>query len=424
MSRPDFLTEYMKRIVLNYHRIDNLNKDYNNTCVSPENFREQMEYVIRHYEVLKMDDFLQYNGKGEVISVTFDDGFENFISNALPVLEEYNIPATIFVTTKFDTDREFWMSDIMRVLFEGNFKDSSLHLDFFDRTIELQIKSINDRVLAYNLLRRIFRHHSDVISEKVLIELHEQSGIGLSAREEFRPLSKEQVISLSKNSLITIGGHTINHPSLGCLNRKRQKTELEGSIKSLTSIIRKPVEYFAYPFGGEFDYNFITKNILENYGIKYAFTTERRVFEEINDKMAVPRVNCENCSLIEWKRELHGLLSDRKIECKSEIFFTGKKEQDKEIYNADKIVICGCGYNSKKVVEYLNSIGVLDKVIGYADNDKLKANSYVENLKVYKFSDFNNENSVDWIVLNKYDIEIIKQLIVNKSKKIHWWLEE
>ena len=121
---------------------------------------------------------------------------------------------------------------------------------------------------------------------------------------------------------------------------------------------------------------------------------------------------------------MHGLLSDRKIECKSEIFFTGKKEQDKEIYNADKIVICGCGYNSKKVVEYLNSIGVLDKVIGYADNDKLKVNSYVENLKVYKFSDFNNENSVDWIVLNKYDIEIIKQLIVNKSKKIHWWLEE
>jgi len=45
------------------------------------------------------------------IAITFDDGFENFYQNALPVLQEHNIPSTVFVPTDFIGVRPGWIKD-------------------------------------------------------------------------------------------------------------------------------------------------------------------------------------------------------------------------------------------------------------------------------------------------------------------------
>ncbi|OPY15887.1 MAG: Polysaccharide deacetylase [Syntrophus sp. PtaB.Bin138] len=45
------------------------------------------------------------------IIVTFDDGFENIIKNALPAMHETNIPATIFVTTGYMGRKPGWITD-------------------------------------------------------------------------------------------------------------------------------------------------------------------------------------------------------------------------------------------------------------------------------------------------------------------------
>ncbi len=51
-----------------------------------------------------------YPGKRH-IAITFDDGFENFWQNGFPILQEHNIPSTVFVPTNFIGSRPGWIKD-------------------------------------------------------------------------------------------------------------------------------------------------------------------------------------------------------------------------------------------------------------------------------------------------------------------------
>jgi peptidoglycan/xylan/chitin deacetylase (PgdA/CDA1 family) len=64
-----------------------------------ENFRRQMEYVKRTAHAVFPDGRGREKDTRHHIAVTFDDGYLNVIKNAVPILQEFDIPATIFVTT-------------------------------------------------------------------------------------------------------------------------------------------------------------------------------------------------------------------------------------------------------------------------------------------------------------------------------------
>ena len=82
--------------------------------VTPRRLRAQLEGLLsRGFEAWSLRAILDaYSASraipANVFSVTFDDGYENNLLAALPVLEELRVPATIFVATGFlDSDRPF-----------------------------------------------------------------------------------------------------------------------------------------------------------------------------------------------------------------------------------------------------------------------------------------------------------------------------
>ena len=51
--------------------------------------------------------------------VTFDDGYADNLWNAKPLLERYDVPAAVFVTTGYaGQDREFWWDELETLLLE------------------------------------------------------------------------------------------------------------------------------------------------------------------------------------------------------------------------------------------------------------------------------------------------------------------
>ncbi|MDE6658270.1 MAG: polysaccharide deacetylase family protein, partial [Oscillospiraceae bacterium] len=83
--------------IVMYHSITDIsNSDYQ---ITKEQFAQDLYYLYANgYETVSIGDLLAYTeGKGELpekpIMLTFDDGFYNNLSIALPLLEEYNMCA-------------------------------------------------------------------------------------------------------------------------------------------------------------------------------------------------------------------------------------------------------------------------------------------------------------------------------------------
>jgi peptidoglycan/xylan/chitin deacetylase (PgdA/CDA1 family) len=92
--------------IMMYHHVQNLDYDEPN-WVSVKNFAYQMAYLHNyHYKILTLSQLVDLTKKKQplprhAVVVTFDDGAEDVFQNAFPVLQEYKIPATLFIPSGF-----------------------------------------------------------------------------------------------------------------------------------------------------------------------------------------------------------------------------------------------------------------------------------------------------------------------------------
>ena len=72
-------------------------------CVSPEHFAEHLEVLKKNYRVLDLGETVvglkNQKDIDKSIIITFDDGYADNLYQAKPILEKYEIPATIFVVS-------------------------------------------------------------------------------------------------------------------------------------------------------------------------------------------------------------------------------------------------------------------------------------------------------------------------------------
>jgi peptidoglycan/xylan/chitin deacetylase (PgdA/CDA1 family) len=104
--------------ILMYHSVSyTQNRKFLPFVVSPEEFVEQMEYLYQHdYVPMTVTQLILARLGNEIglparpVVVTFDDGFADFLTNALPVLQRYKFVATLYVTTAYigGTSRWLW----------------------------------------------------------------------------------------------------------------------------------------------------------------------------------------------------------------------------------------------------------------------------------------------------------------------------
>ncbi len=98
--------------VLMYHSIGWLKDDPNMLCTSPERFEAQMLYLKRHnLRGVSMRELLRAVNEGSargLVGLTFDDGYEDFLSTAVPIMERAGFSATVFVVTDMQGEENDW----------------------------------------------------------------------------------------------------------------------------------------------------------------------------------------------------------------------------------------------------------------------------------------------------------------------------
>src|SRR5258706_4087662 len=82
------------------HRVRN----YTGKHMDADLFTRCMKRLSEEGRALSMDDVLNHCAAGTAFprrsfAITFDDGFENNIRVALPIMRDYDIPAMIYITS-------------------------------------------------------------------------------------------------------------------------------------------------------------------------------------------------------------------------------------------------------------------------------------------------------------------------------------
>ena len=123
-----------RALVLMYHRIASHGLDPWGLCVSYQNFAQQLPVIRRFGTPISLLDFVDAFQSGSLpersIILTFDDGYLDNLTHALPLLNQHRIPATIFVSTGYSNRPAFWWDQLETALLRPNRLPDSLSLQF------------------------------------------------------------------------------------------------------------------------------------------------------------------------------------------------------------------------------------------------------------------------------------------------------
>ena len=88
--------------ILVYHTISSPEKALpGDIDISPERFERQIEWLSKWRRVVRLYQTLRSTPASRDVALTFDDGFRDNLTVALPILEKFNLPMTVFVTAGF-----------------------------------------------------------------------------------------------------------------------------------------------------------------------------------------------------------------------------------------------------------------------------------------------------------------------------------
>jgi peptidoglycan/xylan/chitin deacetylase (PgdA/CDA1 family) len=78
--------------------------------ISPQRFARQLRWLATWRDVAPLFETLKVGGRHRLIAITFDDGYRDNLTVALPLLETFGLPMTLFVTAGF-LDQEGYLSE-------------------------------------------------------------------------------------------------------------------------------------------------------------------------------------------------------------------------------------------------------------------------------------------------------------------------
>jgi peptidoglycan/xylan/chitin deacetylase (PgdA/CDA1 family) len=212
------------RFVLVFHGVAGRHYPELPAAVQPHHtageLRQTLRWLAARFPFLTPAEFLA--GERPGVLLTFDDGFANNATHALPVLEEFGAPALFFVATQHIANPRNWLPAIRQQV------------------------------------QRQWPREEDVLAEV--------------AAELFDGMSTEQLATFAAHPLVTIGAHTVSHPFLTSCGDDQLAYEMVEARRFLEEVSGRPVLTMAYPTG---DYNRRVAQAAQAAGYETAYAVDK-----------------------------------------------------------------------------------------------------------------------------------------------------
>jgi len=272
--------------ILLYHRVLAEPDPLRPWEIDKTQFEVQIQILSRYYKVLSLSDAMTklYQGRlpAQSVCISFDDGYEDNVSIAMPILLKYGVPATFFIATGFLNGHLMWNDKIIESIRQYN--QNILDLTHLGLGYYLT-KTVTQKSQAIQGILNKVKHKPAAERDSIVQEIIAKSNAN------FKPLMMDSkgVVSLSQAGM-EIGAHTVTHPILKNLEQNTAKLEIAQSKKTLENILQKRVSYFAYPNGypGR-DYDVNHSQMLKQLGFDYGFSTWWGAADPLMDRFQLPR---------------------------------------------------------------------------------------------------------------------------------------
>jgi peptidoglycan/xylan/chitin deacetylase (PgdA/CDA1 family) len=244
-------------IVLLFHGLVKDEKDLDSGLIKPDYvvsttfFSKTIAYFLsKGYSFIRPQDIINGLAKNEkYILLTFDDGYFNN-SLALPILEQYNVPANFFISSYYvENNKSFWWDVVYREHKKRNRNSNELDAEFalFERT---KIKEIEK-----NLIKQF---GEDALKPVGDID---------------RPFTAGELNEFASHKLVSLGNHTSRHAVLSILEQTEILDEFNTCQVFLNKITNDNLPIISYPMGY---YNREIAELSGNFGFKLGFTVNER----------------------------------------------------------------------------------------------------------------------------------------------------
>jgi peptidoglycan/xylan/chitin deacetylase (PgdA/CDA1 family) len=212
------------------------------------------------------------------VAITFDDGYRDNLTAAIPILQQEALPATFFICGDAASEGDcFWWERL----------EASLELMELD---DAEAERLHQRLMVSDVGER----------HRILAGLPAGGGT-LSQR-----LSHEDLKLLARHPLADIGGHGWSHRKLDHLPIDDLRREVMENMRMLADLTGSAVRSFAYPFGGSVTAELT--DIVRKAGIEAACTVNAAAITVESDPLLLPRLEVRDCGEDEFEARLRFLL--------------------------------------------------------------------------------------------------------------------
>jgi peptidoglycan/xylan/chitin deacetylase (PgdA/CDA1 family) len=316
-SRPS----HTRPVILMYHRIADELVDPWGLAVSPAHFEEQLQVLRRVRYPLPLTTFVRkLKAKtlpAHAVAITFDDGYADNLHAGKPCLAAADVPATVFLATRYlNCHEEFWWDELARlILLEQRPKSLEVEVRgtrlYFEFDAETSLPETNPwrawsgpqtrRQQVYLALWRALRPLEDGDRHALMAQLRSHFESHGPQRTVGRAMTREEARALAKEGLVMIGAHSVTHPLLTELEPDDCRHEIVDSKLACEEILERPVEAFSYPFG---EFNTEVRRWVEDAGFTHALSTNTVPISGWSDLYVLPRFQVLDCDGDEFDRML------------------------------------------------------------------------------------------------------------------------
>jgi peptidoglycan/xylan/chitin deacetylase (PgdA/CDA1 family) len=263
--------------ILLYHGVTNSKsfgiENYHAKHIPVNDFRKQMKFLSENCKVLSMDEVVQHYLNNEpfpsnAVAVTFDDGFENNYLKAAPILSEFNISTTFYITSGIvDSEKMFWVDELEDCinLTAHTFIQIQLNdLRYFD------ISSRNKKIEALEVIKAYCKSVAVSQKDDILQQVRKETGVKPSVENavNYRKITLKQLREMHADPLFTIGGHSVQHNILSKFDDEADMVfDIRMSLDELETMLRSPIKHYSYPEGQSEHFSEAVISELKNNGI-------------------------------------------------------------------------------------------------------------------------------------------------------------